>query len=1660
CLHEARGPLRIVGLNGADLLANEMEEVLNDLLHDRLDNRETAMEALMQAFIKLPDYLFTLRSSRRESIAALLPVINELRTVRGAVIMPEGAAFSSDLHADMPVTAYNPQQAAALPEAAQLARSLRQHFQTGLLEWYRNTDNRAGLHAIIEVADSLRRASRQQEAARFWWIAGGFIEVLLADPRAATNESKQLLGQVDRQIKCLIDAGEVDFAAQIPDALLDSLLNHMAASEIETGQAGEIRRVFALQAQPVDGGPADVTLDGRNIEVLNKVTTVALEDLEQIKEQLDLFRRSEGNSNELSTIIDDLHALGNTLAISGLDDAAGGIENATRQLQEITAGAGSVDENNYVELADLLIAVETSIRDMQARKLMQESGSSTASLAWNEGLASVINEVVVDMAAAKEHINSYLQAPESSSGLESVPGLLQQIRGGLQLAGQDRAAALVEQVSDYINTALLRCEQLPDAEQLDTLADAICSIEYFVEELAENRVHGGMVLDIAEQSLEKLGAGTVKEPATHDADREVPREQTVTAAPAADTPVISGLQVIADTIDREILDIFIEEAEGELALLSRLIPGWVADTDNREMTDTICRSFHTIKGGGRMVGALALAEFSWAFEQLFNQFEEGTISADATLLKLVLEASDPLVQLLDQVKGGAAPDADVDAIAVRATAMLTPGTSASAGSRSGTEAVLMVDALDTDKVDESSTGEQAAFEPVSVVDNSYKADEFPVLVYDADPEIVEIFMEEAADVLVEITGQLPEWVGNTGNTEALATLRRHFHTLKGSGRMAGAMLVGEFSWTIEQLLNRVIEGAVPVDETLVTVVGRIPASLTELITQVNGGPQPESDYRALMLAAEKLARGEQPDISAIAGNEPAATDVDAVTVAEYGEEQETINGEIAIDEPVADDGEPDIIEIFRNESIGHLAAIQGFVEECRANKADWQVSESLYRALHTLSGITESAELPVIHSLAMALYAYFSELNEQQLPVSDAALHVLDNCRAALADLVDRLPVQDCDTGWLNSLLEDVGNLPVEPPQAAGALDATLVADSVGTDVPAATEVTPIAGEAATNSVTDTQVMPDDEPSADSAVFAGMDPELLDIFIEEATDIIDNSEITLRAWQKDHENRELLDELQRQLHTLKGGARMIELGAIGDLSHGMETLLTRVVDGHVMVSDRMFDCLHEARDTLAVMLDKIRENEMPGAVPLLEQLLEQLAHEQPDIDVDAAVTGMPVVDAAEPASEHEPEPEPVYGAGDRPEVEVKTSEAAEAGSETESTAEHISTEEVVEAPAAVPVAQPPVAANQPEAAPAGEVMPRRVERRKASRVRAEQVRIQADLLDNLVNYTGEINIYRSRLEQQFARYRFNIDELQQTISRLRDQLRQMEIETETQILHRYEQETGNIHTGFDPLEMDRYSNLQQLSRSLMESIGDLDSVRDLMDNTTRESETLLLQQSRVNTDLQDGLLRTRMIPFASLAPRLRRIVRQAANELGKRVELRLEGADGEMDRTVIERIIAPLEHMLRNAVDHGIEEPAERKHAGKPGSGSIKIDFHREGPEIVLRIADDGRGIDQQAIRSQAIERGLMSEDAGLSDDDVMQFILQSGFSTAHEVTQISGRGVGMDVVNSEVRQLGGSLHIDSAHGKGSIFTVRLPYTLAINQALLVRAGEETFCIP
>ncbi|MBT8122751.1 MAG: Hpt domain-containing protein, partial [Gammaproteobacteria bacterium] len=971
------------------------------------------------------------------------------------------------------------------------------------------------------------------------------------------------------------------------------------------------------------------------------------------------------------------------------------------------------------------------------------------------------------------------------------------------------------------------------------------------------------------------------------------------------------------------------------------------------------------------------------------------------------------------------------------------------------------------------------------------------------------------------------------------------------------------------MFTRLTDGIIEQSAGLFTFMVRVPDTLKQMLDQIRDGSEPEIDIQEMINAATVLANGGQLSTADEAGQaEEGIVDYD---LHEAGEP------------PVADE-EPALLEIFSKECGEHVQALHAWLG---AYEEPGRVTDELYRSLHTLSGISESADMPAIGRLADGLYGWFGALYEEHLPVSTVGYEILRDSTAEIERILEALPEVVSDEDVLDMLctrisvlpsmeqvaeaaaalpaepsVDDVTEQPVEPPVSseedmalspatpesspqewAGEGPAAelseeqtdteeapesiemLPADVTGSDEPLVetkTDGIVPEGEAVMQMAETAEGLPPVEkadisaaieapveqaageaviPVADASEqapasqagdpYAEIDQDLYEIFVEEATEVMDASETVLRSWSDEPDNRELMAEFQRHLHTLKGGARMVDLEAIGDLSHAVESVMTELADGKLQSSSELFGLLADAHDRLADMLDQVRNRQAITAAPDIEAVLHavieggevptilpaapvetiSVAEVEPVTETESATAAEPVPEAepvteAEPAAEAEPvaEVEPVTEpeAASWPLVDEETiheDEPVSAMPESAGSGEAaagISTGDAGDGDEADSGQQEPAQPARRRASPPRLV----IDRDQQSNARGDQVKVQSDVLDNMVNHAGEINIYRSRMEQQISDYRFNLSELDQTISRLRDQLRQLEMENEAQILYRYEQESELRNQEFDPLEMDRYSTLQQLSRSLIESISDLRSLQELMENTTRDSETLLLQQSRVSTELQENLIRTRMIPFVSLSPRLRRIARQSARQLDKKVEVELVGEDGEMDRAVVERIIAPLEHMLRNAVAHGIELPRVRKAAGKPVTGRISIEFERDGSEIVLQISDDGAGMDVEAIRERAIERGLISDDSDLPDEDVIQFVLQTGFSTASEVTQISGRGVGMDVVNSEVKQLGGSLHIESEHGKGATLTVRLPYTLAINQGMLVTAGDETFCVP
>jgi chemosensory pili system protein ChpA (sensor histidine kinase/response regulator) len=746
--------------------------------------------------------------------------------------------------------------------------------------------------------------------------------------------------------------------------------------------------------------------------------------------------------------------------------------------------------------------------------------------------------------------------------------------------------------------------------------------------------------------------------------------------------------------------------------------------------------------------------------------------------------------------------------------------------------------------------------------------------------------------------------------------------------------------------------------------------------------------------------------------------------------------------------DPLLHEIYSKETAGHIGVIREYLRRCASLSAPYEVTESVYRACHTLSGSSKMAEARQGIKVTEPLNRYMRKVFDGGRGLGDDGLKVLADAVTAIENVVANI---NESTGYFvgqHELVERIQELDRRldaEPVGEVTLDPSIIAPAPLLPAveprqtePAVLESPPAQGK---------DIEEEGEP---------FDAEVAAIFSEEATELLEAADAALGAWNQERSNQLRVAELQRPLHTLKGGARMAGISAMGDLSHELETLVIQINAGLTPADDRAYEVVQASLDELARMRDAVSSGRRVAPARALMDRIRALGRGPAPI---AAPVAQPPAPAAAP-----PVPEP---------APVTPPAVVEAPAPISAPAQEAP---VLAAPAVwreIPVPATPDPRREFQPPPPREVAPPEEEPliemaaaavppgRDAPPIgdRPELARVDAELLDNMLNNAGEVSIFRSRLEQQVSSIDFNLGELARTVTRLKEQLRKLEIETETQILARHHEESSR-RDEFDPLELDRYSAIQQFSRALAESSSDVGSLQGLLENLTREAQNLLMQQARVITELQNGLMRTRMVPFQRHVQRLSRLVRQTATDVGKRVELTVDGASGELDRQVLERMLPPFEHMLRNAVIHGIESPPERQAAGKVETGRIHVALRREGAEVVIEVTDDGAGMNLRAIRDKAVKMGLVDPRQTLTDEQAMQLILEPGFSTAGHITQAAGRGVGMDVVATEVKKLGGALFIESEAGKGTRFTVRLPFTLAISQALIVRIADEFYALP
>ena len=547
----------------------------------------------------------------------------------------------------------------------------------------------------------------------------------------------------------------------------------------------------------------------------------------------------------------------------------------------------------------------------------------------------------------------------------------------------------------------------------------------------------------------------------------------------------------------------------------------------------------------------------------------------------------------------------------------------------------------------------------------------------------------------------------------------------------------------------------------------------------------------------------------------------------------------------------------------------------------------------------------------------------------------------------------------------------------------------------------------------------DDDDDDIDAVDA-IDAELFPIFDEEAAELMPQLGGALRQWSARPDNKSARNEILRTLHTLKGSARLAGALRLGEMAHHIESEIEFI--GSEAVTAQDFESLLTRFDSMEHNLEVLRK---AGS---------------PDVSVVAAQPTVSFIDTSL--------------------VNTLPLDGESVAAPAQSVSQQVSQQETSATSApltvATDLASPAIMASSGKVMiPAPQTMARQALRQAAS----ASVRVRSQLLDRLVNEAGEIMITRSRLEVELGQLRSSLGDMSDNLNRLRQQLRDIELQAETQMQSRLAQ-AKELQAGFDPLEFDRFTRVQELTRMMAESVNDVATVQRTLQRTVEATEDDLVAQARQTRELQRDLLRTRMVEFEGISDRLYRVVRLASKETGKQVRLDLLGGTIEMDRGMLDRMTPAFEHLLRNCVAHGIESPQVRTAAGKDPIGLITVHLRQEGNDVSVDFSDDGAGLDLQRIREKAVTLGLIEAGQTLDDQQAASMIFMPGFSTAAQVTELSGRGIGMDVVRSEINAVGGRIETSTVTGQGTHFKLVLPLTTAVTQVVMLRAGNSSVGVP
>jgi len=944
-----------------------------------------------------------------------------------------------------------------------------------------------------------------------------------------------------------------------------------------------------------------------------------------------------------------------------------------------------------------------------------------------------------------------------------------------------------------------------------------------------------------------------------------------------------------------------------------------------------------------------------------------------------------------------------------------------------------------------------------------------------DAELLEIFLMEAEEVLDTVQQAMADLQEHVRNLESMTMLRRSFHTLKGSGRMVGLAAFGDAAWSIEQVINRRLSEGEDMSPELAALLqqatdelalwvgdlqrdghsARNGAALIAAATHVRDGtvaPAAVTSDFALESASPDQAQEheEEQEQEQEQEQEPQA----AAAPREYETEPAPRNGAVVIEFP--DVHQPDARVDDSIKRIGdleisvplhniYLAETDDLVRLLMQDMSEWRhepgraVNIYAVHAAHSLSGSSITVGFSALHEIAHALEMVLQTLARRPVALQGGEFDLLDHTVLCMKDMLRKfalceMPEHDNQLlQALKSLRQSVNEKADGVVEIKTPLPGFAAAPSELSELSESSE--PIAPDALEQPAGSVEAM---EPEPPFFVPSG-DAKIVPITAEIPRD----APIPSAASQEDAPQPE-------------------PAGAVATPLDSPEVVAARLPRDDLDV-DLLPVFLEEGRDLLPQIGNLLRnwqQDPADSSPPhVLQRLLHtikgsarmagamglgQYMHEMESRIEHITRMGAPALDAIEELQgrldmglvmfdqlqnrqAHPSEPVPA-----RQDSDIASAEVADSDS--------VQTDDMLLIPAVTPLVSAPGQAAATSAVP----------------LAVPLIRVRADLLDRLVNQAGEVSISRSRVETEVSVLKQSLADLTENLMRMRGQLREIEIQAESQI----SAHAQSARREFDPLEFDRFTRLQELTRMMAETVNDVATVQQNLNRTVDQAEGDLAIQARLTREMQQDLMRVRMVQFASISERLYRVARQTSKELDKRVNLDIQGGSVEVDRSVLERMAGPFEHLLRNAIVHGVESRATRVAEGKSETGELLIEVRQSGNEVVLQFSDDGHGLDLARIRQHAHERGMLEDGQDMPEAELCELIFHPGFSTAREVTELAGRGIGMDVVRSEVLALGGRIGVDSKPGEGTRFTIHLPLTLAVTQVVLLTTGARTYAVP